>query len=191
MSYRFLQVPDGEHLGPSTSTYDAKALNGSHAQYNRSLLPEPNIWILSLIGGPLVSLVNAVAQISPIVVVYFMLQYKKDQGEVFNSWSDLFEWLADPTRIPFYVGIRVARSVLSPFFYMAAAIWVKCCFIGKFHPGPRNTDSQWQLLRHWLAAELLSRSHYQDIANIVGRHYEVVSILYRALGAEVCRIRLY
>ena len=94
-------------------------------------------------------------------------------------------WLTDPSRIPFYIGIRVARSVVSPFFYTAAAVLVKRFIIGKFQAGPRDVSSQVQLLRHWLAARLLSRKGFQDIADIVGRHYEIMSMVYRACGARV------
>jgi carbonic anhydrase/acetyltransferase-like protein (isoleucine patch superfamily) len=62
---------------------------------------------------------------------------------------------------------------------------VKWCVIGKFKPGPRNTFSEWQLIRHSLAAALFSRERMQDITDLVGRHYELVSVLYRVLGAKV------
>jgi serine acetyltransferase len=88
-------------------------------------------------------------------------------------------------RIPFFIGIRVARALLSPFFYMAAAILVKKLFIGKFEPGMRDTSNQWQLLSHHLSANLLSRDRFQAVADIVGRHYELVSCLYRLVGAKV------
>ena len=57
--------------------------------------------------------------------------------------------------------------------------------IGKFKPGPRDTVSEWQLLRHWLAATLFSRENMCDVTELIGRHYELVSILYRLLGAKV------
>jgi acetyltransferase-like isoleucine patch superfamily enzyme len=70
-------------------------------------------------------------------------------------------------------------------FYITAAIFVKRCFIGKFRPGPTRELSQWQLLRHHLSATLLSRKKIQNVVDIVGRHYEFVSCLYRLLGAKV------
>ena len=114
-----------------------------------------------------------------------MVRMKWQRGELFETMSDLMEWLCDPRRIPFYIGIRVARAIVSPFVYMAAAILVKWCIIGRFQPGPRNTSSQWQLMRHWLAATLFSRQNMQDVSELVGRHYELVSCLYRLLGARV------
>ena len=95
------------------------------------------------------------------------------------------KWLCDPARIPFYIGIRLARSIVAPPIYMAVAILVKKTIIGKFEAGPRDTTSQWQLLRHWLAATLFSRQKMQEVTELVGRHYELVSCLYRLLGAKV------
>jgi hypothetical protein len=57
--------------------------------------------------------------------------------------------------------------------------------IGKFKPGPRDTSSDWQLLRHWLAAKVFSRENMQGVTDLLGRHYEPISILYRLLGAKV------
>ena len=182
----YTSVPDGCHLGPVTSSYEIdKALDTKHARYNRRCMPEPQWWMLLLIEGPITFLVNAFGQIPPLLVLFAMLEYKSDADEIFSTPSDLMEWLCDPMRIPFFIGIRVARALLSPFFYMAAAILVKKLIIGKFEPGTRDTSDQWQLLRHHLSATLLSRHRFQAVADIVGRHYELVSCLYRLVGATV------
>ena len=45
--------------------------------------------------------------------------------------------------------------------------------------------SEWQLIRHDLAETLFSRENMQEVCDIIGRHYEGVSMLYRLLGAKV------
>ena len=45
--------------------------------------------------------------------------------------------------------------------------------------------SQWQLTRTYLASALFCRENIQEVADLVGRHYETVSALYRILGAKV------
>jgi acetyltransferase-like isoleucine patch superfamily enzyme len=152
---------------------------------NRMCLREPNMCIQFFVGAPITFLVNCMGQVPPLAVLFWMLEYKEDRGEMFSTLSGLLEWLCDPTRIPFYIGIRLARTLISPFFYMGAAIIVKKLLIGKFEAGPRDTESQWLLMRHWLASTLLSRDKVQDITDITGRHYELTSILYRLLGAKV------
>ena len=99
--------------------------------------------------------------------------------------SGLMEWLCDVRRIPFYIGIRIVRATVAPFVYMAGAILVKWFVIGRFEAGPRDTTSEWELLRHWLAMKLFSRENIQNVTELLGRHYELVSVLYRMLGAKV------
>jgi len=181
----YTSVPDKAHLGPATSSFDVKSLDDKFARVNRRLLPEPNLPVQLFIGGPITFLVNSIAQVPPLLVLLWMLSYKDDINGAFNTPSDLMRWLCDPRRIPFYIGIRIARALVSPFFYMGAAICVKKLLIGKFEAGPRNTTSQWQLLRHHLAATLFSRKKIQQVVDIIGRHYELVSCLYRCLGAKV------
>lgn len=181
----FTSVPDNSHLGPLSTSYDAKAIHEKHARVNRRCLPEPSIWIQLFVAAPIVFFVNCIGQIPPLIMLWCMLRYKVDVGEEFQTPSDLMRWLCDPRRIPFYLGIRVARALLSPLFYMMGAIAVKRFVIRKFQPGPSPSTSQWQLLRHHLAATLLCRKKIQNVVDIIGRHYELVSCLYRLLGAKV------
>ena len=179
-------VPDGGHVGPVACTYDtSRALESAHhARVNRQNLPQPNAFMNLFVAGPIVLFVNAVSYIPPLAVLMWMLEYKGQQGEEFSSLGDLMEWLCEPQRIPFFIAIRVARAIVSPFMYIGAAVAVKRGLIGEFKAGPRST-SQWQLTRHFLVATLLSRKKIQDVTDLIGRHYELVSVLYRLLGAKV------
>lgn len=106
-------------------------------------------------------------------------------GEPFRNMNDLLKWLCDPRRIPFYIGIRVARAIAAPIVYMFFAVLTKWLVIGRFRAGPRDTLSEWQLVRHHLAAKIFSRENMQDCIDVIGRHYDLVSSLYRLLGAKV------
>lgn len=114
-----------------------------------------------------------------------MILFKDTHDRNFTTLSDLIEWLADPHRIPFYIGIGLARALLSPFFYMVAALIVKKLIVGRFNAGHRNTSSNWQLLRHTMTSTLFTRDRIQNVTDLIGRHYEMVSVLYRLLGAKV------
>jgi carbonic anhydrase/acetyltransferase-like protein (isoleucine patch superfamily) len=183
-------VPDGQHLGPGTSTYDdtpGKAWSPRHARVNRKFFPEPNAALQLLFGLPLHLFVSAAAQIPPMAVTYGLLYYKSRENSehFFSTWNELMDWLCDPRRIPFFLGIRVARALLSPFFYMGAALLVKWLVIGKFEAGEINPKSDWQRFRVSLASSLFTRKKVQSVADLIGRHYENVSTLYRLLGAKV------
>jgi acyl-CoA synthetase (AMP-forming)/AMP-acid ligase II/acetyltransferase-like isoleucine patch superfamily enzyme len=201
----YTSVPSNTHLGAATSSYEVtpggtnaggpndvtNRQNRSdpaqqHVEYNRQALPEPGLFMQTLVGHPIMFLVDTLSHIPAMLVLFWLLaEYKVRDNRDFRTLHDMMGWLCNPKRLPFYLGIRVARSIFAPFFYMAAAIVVKKCVIGKFEEGPRNTDSQWQLTRHWLAARLFSRENMQEVTDLLGRHYEATSILYRILGAKV------
>jgi hypothetical protein len=183
----YTSVPNDGHLGPVASTYDMKAVDPNNAYFNRKNLAEPNFWMKTFVGGPIEFFVNCIGQIPPLLILLMMLQVKRSEIGTFSTPSDLMAWLCDPHRVPYFLGIRVARAVITPFFYMIGAIATKWLVIGKFAEGPRDTNSQWQLLRHQLAGTLFSRKKIQAVTDIIGRHYELVSILYRLLGAKVGR----
>lgn len=183
------QVPDGQHLGPVTSSYDVtpgKALCEQHYRTNRQAFPEPSMLFQTIYGFPILFFVDAFAQIPPMYVLWSLLEYKSRETDshFFRTWNELIDWLCDPARLPFFIGIRLARALLSPFFYMFAAILVKRFIIGKFRPGPR-TNSTWETFRYYLAAKLFTRKKMQKVTELIGRHYEGVSILYRLLGAKI------
>jgi len=183
----FTCIPDGFHLGPACSSYEVNSSNNvtNHARYNRACMPEPALWVRLLVGNPITFVVDMISHIPAALMLYWMVTMPWHHDEPFSTVGDLMEWLCDVRRIPFYIGIRVARACLAPILYMAAAIVVKWTVIGKFTPGPRDTTSDWQLLRHWLAATLFSRENMSEVTELIGRHYELVSILYRLLGAKV------
>lgn len=183
-------VPDGQHLGPGISTYDDtpdKASNPKHARVNRKMFHEPILSTILFYGLPLTFLVDAAGQIPPMMVTYALLHYKSRANSefFFSNWNELMDWLCDPRRLPFFFGIRLARALLSPFFYMAFALLVKRYVIGTFEPGQINPHCEWDRFRLWLAASLFPRKKVQAVTDLIGRHYENVSIFYRLLGAKV------
>jgi len=181
----FTSVPDNGHLGPVSSSYEVgDALSKKHKNYNRYAMPEPSFSSRLFIGNPITFLVDSFSHIPALFVLWWMVSMPWHEKKGFDTMSDMMQWLCDPRRIPFYIGIRIARYVISPFFYMAAALFVKKTIIGKFEPGPR-VNTEWELMRHWLAASLFSRQNMQEIVDLIGRHYENVSILYRLLGAKI------
>jgi len=179
-------VPDHAHLGPQASSYEAfKSMNAGNGKYNRYNFPDPHpLWIIA-IGHPLCFLVDLFSQVPSLYIFYLMISSEWHHHEKFQTLQDIITWLAEPKRIPYYFGIRIARGIFAPLVYMFIAILVKRCIIGKFKPGPVDLTSNWQLMRHWLVASLFTRENLRDVVEIIGRHFEGVSVLYRLLGAKV------
>ena len=117
----------------------------------------------TFVAAPIVTLVDAFSHIPALYVLYLLVTVHSNQDSTFYDIGDLMEWLCTPQRIPYYIGVRVARTLLAPFFYMFAALLVKWGIIGKFRPGPRDMSSQWQVARHWIAAALFCRENMQQV----------------------------
>jgi acyl carrier protein len=185
----YTTIPDDTNLGPAAASYEISAFSDGadirHVEYNREALRAPTLFSQFFFVGPIVFIVDSVSHMPALLVLYWMVKMPWHHNEAFESMSDLMEWLCDVRRIPFFIGIRIVRALVSPLVYMAAAVLVKWCVIGKFKPGPRDKTSEWQLSRHRMAATLFSRENMQEVADILGRHYELVSMLYRLLGAKV------
>jgi acetyltransferase-like isoleucine patch superfamily enzyme len=176
----------GIHLGPQMSNYDVaheKCVQPSNAQYNRMTFNQPNI-AYKLIGNVILALVQLASQIPTLILWYMLLTVNWHQDQKFNTIGHALQWLCDLHRIPLYFGLRYSRKLVEPIIYILVAIVVKWALIGKFQPGPRH-NSQYQLMRYWLAAKLFSRDHIQNVTDLIGRHFELVSFMYRLLGASV------
>jgi len=182
----YTKIPRNAHVGPGTSSYEITHNDDRHLRYNRYAVPEPAWWVQLLVGHPITFLVNSISHIPAMYVLYSLVKmHYADYGEGFHAMGDLMEWLCEPKRIPYYILIKIARSTVAPYFYMVAVILTKWCIIGKFEPGPRDITNQWTLVRHWMAATLFSRENMQEMTEMLGRHYEPVSCLYRLLGAKI------
>lgn len=73
----------------------------------------------------------------------------------------------------------ILYACVNPVLYLAMVILIKRLIIGKFKPGPRDTSHPWQLLRHWLMAQLLPNGRLGGVAGLVGTHWEPISWIYR------------
>ena len=161
----YTSVPENQHLGPGTSSYDKDALNPKFACINRMLFPEPNMSMQLLVGFPILFLVNAASQVPSMAVLYSLLWFKSREltDNFFYNWNEIMDWLCDQKRIPFFFGIRLARTLFSPFFYIIMAALAKWVFIGRIEPGRRSQHSEWEKFRIWLAAELFPRKKVQGM----------------------------
>jgi serine acetyltransferase len=183
----FTSIPDHCHLAPATASYEITTGSDDekHLLYNRQALPKPSIFSQIFVIAPIILLVNTISHIPALSVLFWMLHQPWNYDYPFQNIGHMMQWFCEPRRIPFFIGIRIVRSLFAPILYMFTAILIKWTVIGKFKSGPRNTKSEWQLIRHALAAQLFTRESIQQVTEIVGRHYELVSVLYRLLGAKI------
>lgn len=119
-------VPDHCHLGPQASSYETgKSMDVHNGKFNRYNFPEPNPILSTLICSPLLSFCNAMSHVPAMILFYFMLSSNFHHDDKFHTVGDVIAWLCVPQRIPYYLGIRIARAVIAPLIYMACAVGIK------------------------------------------------------------------
>jgi hypothetical protein len=158
----YTNVPDHAHLGPATSSYEINAVDPSggesikHLRYNRYALPKPSMLSVNCVVSPIVFFCDTMSHIPALTVLYWLVKMPWYVDRHFQTIDDLMQWLCDVRRIPFYIGIRVARSIIAPHFYMFFAVLLKWFVIGKFQPGPRDTTCTFHFLHVLLGTSLFS-----------------------------------
>lgn len=78
-----------------------------------------------------------------------------------------------------------------PFIKLFVIILIKWTIVGKFEPMDLEEKQRpWNRFRYWLMSKLMPGGGLAGVAKLVGTHYELISIIYRLLGAKVGK-RIY
>ncbi|KAJ3243572.1 hypothetical protein HDU78_000332 [Chytriomyces hyalinus] len=177
-------------LPPMSSSYDASAESSDKYRIFAGTGPDPNIIVLLLVGFPFIAIFRVLVLIPWACMVYWMVQFpffgSPDDVAylLLSNFGQLVLHFKDPRRIGIHVLGLLAHHLIAPFLRVALLILVKRCLIGKFTPGEKRR-SQVQLLRHWIMSTLVDRGELGGVYELLGRHYEGISIIYRALGAKI------
>ena len=180
-------VDDDMNIGPQSSSHELQDCRLANRKYNRQLIPSPPAWVLYIFGYPLVALVTAISWLPWLFVVMSICE----ASVVGHWWSgplrnveDVIDWWTKPQRILFFFGSCVARQCGAPPIHLLLTILIKRYAIGKFTPatGEEFLSVKYRF-RYWIMKELLPGA--MRITKLVGSHYEIVSIIYRLLGATV------
>lgn len=181
------RLADGTVWGPQSSSHETPSPD-SYAAYNRTIVPEPNFFIKLFIGLPIVFVVRVISYIPWFAALFLLL----DQPFSFNdhdSVKGVIAWYAYPPRIGFHYLARVIRYVVPPMINLVLGIIIKRV-VGFNRAGSMRNASQLALFRRWLNQQLLSQMHLKRAFGVLGTHYEMVSVVYRAMGARIGR-RVY
>ena len=182
-------ILSGSCVGPLSSSHEVDEAEAHYKGYCRPGFQSPPPYLIILVGIPILALVTSVG----LIPWYFGLKimvahaksggwYERDIHTVFHA----FMWWIKPQRLFYYFLIRIIRRCLVPFFRLAVIILLKKFIIGEF----KESDAQeklkpWNLFRYWLMSKLLPGGGLGGVAKLVGTHYEIISIVYRLLGAKV------
>ncbi|KAF7353532.1 Acetyl-CoA synthetase-like protein [Mycena sanguinolenta] len=182
-------VPDGSVFGPHASSYDASAPE-SFTAYNSFMIPEPNVLLKLFVAWPVMFLVYFVSYIPWFTVVWLMIYETSILKENLNALESVVDWFATPERVYFHALSRIVRALVTPLLRLALGILVKRLFGLNKATNIHAQPTQIALLRRYINSHTLSSSVLRSAFSILGTHYEVVSVVYRAMGAKIGR-RVY
>ena len=179
----------GTCLGPLSSSYEKDDAEPHYRNYCRTAFKPPPAFMILMIGCPLLLAVTCVG----LVPWYFTLRYMVTEAKS-NGWYEqhihsvyhAFLWWITPQRLMYYFLLRVVRRCVVPFMRLFLVILIKWTVIGRFTPlTAEEKEHPWNRFRYWLMSKLLPGGGLSGVARLVGTHYEIVSIIYRLLGAKV------
>lgn len=183
-------IPENTAIGPLSSSHeselDADPINRS---YCRPTYPPPSISLILLVGVPILLGVLTISFIPWFFVLKLMALDAKDNGwyaKDLHSVYLAFLWWITPQRLFFFFILRIVKRCVIPFLKLALILVIKWTVIGKFTVlTEREKNTDWNRFRYWLMAKLLPGGGLVGVAKLVGTHYEIISIIYRLLGAKI------
>ncbi|KAG7094328.1 putative NRPS-like protein biosynthetic cluster [Marasmius oreades] len=176
-------IADNTTWGPHSSSLE-EPLSSSYITYNRTLLPEPKWPLKVFVAWPVIFLVNFTSYLPWFAVVWLIIYRTDALNDDFNALLSVIYWFAAPQRVLFHIVARVVRKTVIPILQVCLGIAVKR-LLGLNKECATKDASQMSLLRRFINSRLLSKKRLKTTFDIVGTHYEVVSVVYRLMGAKV------
>jgi hypothetical protein len=183
-------LPSHTCIGPLSSSHEAETdADPMYKQYCRPTFTPPPAFLIIFVGIPLILLVLAVSYIPWFVVLKMMVADAKSHGWYQNDVHSIYHaflWWITPQRLFYYFSLRIVKRCIVPYIRLGMIILIKWTVVGKF----RRMDEEeknlpWNRFRYWLMSKLLPGGGLAGVAKLVGTHYEVISIIYRLMGAKV------
>jgi hypothetical protein len=190
-------VPANTYMGPLTSSHETNSPKGdqqkpANRRYCRPTYTPPPAYLIILLGIPILALVTILSAIPWFLVLKLMVSNAKRLGwykSEIHSIYRAFLWWITPERLFYFFLLRIVKRCLVPFIRLGLIICVKRFIVGEFTEMSKDEKStQWNRFRYWLMQKLLPGGTLAGVTPLVGTHYEIVSIIYRLLGAKVSKL---
>ncbi|CAD6886851.1 unnamed protein product [Tilletia laevis] len=181
------RLADGTVWGPQSSSHEEPS-SDAYAAFNRTSGPQPSMVLIVLFGIPISALVSFLCYV-PWIASLFMLLAQPFDFNHHDSVKGVIAWFAFPRRIGWHYVARIVRNILPPMINIVFGILIKR-LLGLNREGSMRNATQIALFRRWMGQSLLSQPQIRRAFTILGTHYEMTSVIYRAMGARVGR-RVY
>lgn len=183
-------LPEGTCMGPLSSSWESDVDSDPlYRQYCRPTYQSPPGWMIVFIGVPIMLLVLLISFIPWYFVLKLMVYHAKANGWYdgdLHSIYKAFLWWITPQRLFYFFILRIVKRCVMPFIKLFVIIIIKWTVIGKFEEMDREEKQRpWNRFRYWLMSKLMPGGGLVGVAKLVGTHYEIISIIYRLLGAKI------
>lgn len=179
----------GTHIGPLSSSHEQEDAEAKNRKYCRPAFPSPPFWMVVLIGMPIMAVVAMVSYVPWVLVLHSMVADARSEGwykAELTSVYGAFLWWITPQRMVYYFALRIIQRCIVPPVRLLLVVLIKWAVIGKFTPmSSQERHNPIYLFRYWLMSKLLPGGDLGGVAQLVGTHYEVISVIYRMLGANI------
>jgi acetyltransferase-like isoleucine patch superfamily enzyme len=176
-------IPPKAVYGPHASSHE-RPVASSHASINRTIQRKPHFLLQLLFAWPIILAVKVASYVPWFVILWLMITHTSIQSQNLNAMESIIEWFAAAPRIKWHISARVVRVICQPLIQLILGIIIKRV-MGLNHERSMAESSQWILLRRYINSVLLSQHALRNAFDILGTHYEMTSIVFRAMGARI------
>lgn len=183
-------LPANTCIGPNSSTWEMDDANENNRDLVATNLATPH-WILRILIIEPVALLAWLVGRAPWLagLIGLVRTFPRD------IWPDHAQaaarWYTNTKRIGFHYIARIGGDTIGPITLFLFVLLVKRLMDSRWICGPLKSGtpmknrSQMQKLRTALLQRLVPEGDLSKVASLFGAHYEIVSILVRALGGRV------
>ncbi|KAJ7869391.1 AMP-dependent synthetase and ligase [Mycena leptocephala] len=150
----------------------------------------PHILLKLFVAWPVMFFVFFVSYIPWFTAVWLMINDTDIIRVNLNALESVVDWFATPERVLYHAISRIVRALITPLLQLGLGLIVKRMFGFNKETGIYSQPTQIALLRRYINSHTLSKSVLKTAFSILGTHYEVVSMVYRTMGAKIGR-RVY
>ncbi|KAJ8081882.1 putative NRPS-like protein biosynthetic cluster [Marasmius tenuissimus] len=179
-------IAEGSVYGPHSSSLEPPS-PPQHAAYNKQSIPVLHWFLQVAVAWPIIVVITFISYIPWFTVLWLMYDLTIVNDSL-DPLASVVLWFASPERIALHFLARTVKAVVTPLLQLILGVLVKRV-LGLNKPCQEGEGSvpQMVLLRRFVNSHLLSARKLKSSFAILGTHYEVVSVVYRMMGAKIGR----
>ena len=148
-------LSDGTCIGPLSSSHELDSTEEEDRKYCRTAFSSPPIWMILLLGVPILTLVLGISLVPWYYGLKYMVWHAKTNGwyvSEIHSVHHAFMWWITPQRLKFYFLIRMIKRCIVPIVRLLFVILIKWTIIGKFQPmSGAEKQTSWNRFRKYIS----------------------------------------